>query len=272
MKKEEIDKIKEIRRELGVGYSKAKSTLENASWNLEKAIQILKERGFKKTRGEATFSGKAVFSRISEDKKYGIMLSIQSETDFVIKEKSILEFGDELVDSVFKSKCSKEDVDNIQLGNSGKTIKERISELSVYFSEQLKIEDVFVFDSGYVYSYLHKSVTELPANLGVMLSLDTDNDDIASPLLYTLATYKPLYMKLEDIEKSRWDSECEELMKSDFLKGKEERIREKAVRSKVESEFSKNTFYQLKLVTDNTTTVAGYLKQNSVVVNRYVCL
>jgi elongation factor Ts len=278
MDAQQIKILKEVREKTGAGYSDANMALKKANWDLPFALSLLKKLGLtKQTKKGVKFDGLSVFSEITPERDYGFLFSIMSQTDFVIKHEKISEFGKELGKALLEKRVSGDDLDkkanSLHLEKYDETVQNALKQLSSYFSEPLKLSSIVVFNKGFIYNYLHRSNSELPYKLGVMLSTDSKREyEEITPILYTAASYKPKYLTLEDIVDSEWEARKTLLVNSGFLQDKPSEIREKAITAKVKSDLAKCTLYTANLVTDDKLTVNDYVNQQNFNVIDLVCL
>ncbi|MCS7233097.1 MAG: translation elongation factor Ts [Synergistetes bacterium] len=93
-----VDQVKELRARTGAGVVECKKALEEAGGDIEKAIEILRKRGIAKAvkkMGRATGEG-VIASYIHSDKKLGVIVEVNCETDFVARTKEFQELAHEI--------------------------------------------------------------------------------------------------------------------------------------------------------------------------------
>ena len=90
--------VKELRERTGAGMMDCKSALAEVCGDMEKAIDFLREKGLAKAAKKATreASDGKVFSYIHTNSKIGVLLEINSETDFVAKTDEFIALGHEI--------------------------------------------------------------------------------------------------------------------------------------------------------------------------------
>ena len=97
--------IKELREMTGVGMSTCKEALVEADGNIEKAVEILREKGLAaaaKKAGRIAAEGLS-YAYITDDNKVGVVVEVNSETDFVAKNAEFQKFVDAVAKQVVKS-------------------------------------------------------------------------------------------------------------------------------------------------------------------------
>ena len=109
--------VKELRERTGLGMMECKKALTEADGDIEVAIENLrKSSGLKaaKKAGRTAAEG-AVVTRVAEDGSYGVMVEINSETDFVARDDNFIDFSNKIADAFFAAK--NEDVAAVMAGD-----------------------------------------------------------------------------------------------------------------------------------------------------------
>jgi len=93
-----VDQIKKLRDETDISISECQKALEEASGDFEKAKEILKKRGVEMAQKKAERETKVgiIDSYIHPNKKVGVLLEIQCESDFVAKSPDFQKLSHEL--------------------------------------------------------------------------------------------------------------------------------------------------------------------------------
>lgn len=94
----EMDKVKELRSRTGAGIVDCKKALADAGGDVEKAIELLRERGIAKAAkkaGRAASEGR-IFSYVHMNGRIGTLVELNCETDFVARTKEFQELGEEI--------------------------------------------------------------------------------------------------------------------------------------------------------------------------------
>ena len=95
--------VNELRQKTGAGMMQCKKALTEADGNIEEAVTILRKtlsgkQGVKAM--ERTASEGSVFARVSDDKQRGVIIELNSETDFVARNEQFKAIGKTLVDKI----------------------------------------------------------------------------------------------------------------------------------------------------------------------------
>src|SRR5512140_2088477 len=87
--------VKDLREKTGVGMMEAKKALEEAGGDFEKAVDILRKKGLSAAAKKATrvASEGMIASSIQASGKLGVLIDVNSETDFVSKNEEFQAFA-----------------------------------------------------------------------------------------------------------------------------------------------------------------------------------
>ncbi|MBQ9604021.1 MAG: elongation factor Ts [Firmicutes bacterium] len=239
--------IKELREPTGVGMSTCKEALVEADGNIEKAIEVLRKKGLaqaEKKAGRIAAEGLS-YAYISDDNSVGVVVEVNSETDFVAKNAQFQEFVNNVAKQVVKS-----DAKNVEelfaekwVDDESKTVKDALTEKIAVIGENLNIRrfEKFVNDgNGYMVSYLHAG-----GKVAVIVEFATDKKDDAlleagKNVAMQIAAMSPKYVCREEISDEYLAKEKEiliEAAKNDPKNAnKPENILEKMIQGKLNKE------------------------------------
>ena len=184
--------VKELRERTGLGMMDCKKALQAADGDIEKAIENLrKESGLKaaKKAGRTAAEG-LVLTKIAEDASYGVMVEVNSETDFAAREENFVDFTNTVLETVF----SKKDVDIDSLLVSGLE-QERLA-LVQKIGENIRVRRAVLEESegATVGSYVHSN-----NKIAVLVTLRGGNEDLAKDVAMHVAAVNPLVIAAEDV-------------------------------------------------------------------------
>ena len=216
--------VKELRDMTGCGMLDSKKALEASDGDMDKAVEYLRKKGLagaEKKAGRITAEG-IVMSKISDDCKKGILVEVNSETDFVAKNEKFRDYVSNVASQAIKSYNGNLDSfmnEKWDLDNS-KTVKEELSSQISIIGENINIRRIDILENknGFIHDYIHGA-----GRIGVLVSIDTDvvNDKIkemAKHVAMQVASMRPRFVN---------DSELTE----DFKKKEKEILFEEAKNS-----------------------------------------
>ncbi|NPA39069.1 MAG: translation elongation factor Ts [Thermodesulfobacteria bacterium] len=133
MAKIDLELIKELRRRTAAGFSDCKKALEEANGDIEKAIDILRKRGLAiaaKRAGKETAEG-VVAAYIHSNKKIGVLVEVNCETDFVARTDEFQQFAHDVAMQIAATNpiaISREQVPSEVLEREKKIYEEQLKE------------------------------------------------------------------------------------------------------------------------------------------------
>jgi elongation factor Ts len=184
--------VKELRERTGLGMMDCKKALQAADGDIEKAIEDMrKESGLKaaKKAGRTAAEG-LVLTRIADDNSYGVMVEVNSETDFAAREDNFADFANTVVETVFSKKTT--DIDALMasgLEQSRLALVQKIGEnISVRRAVMQESEGAIVG------CYVHSN-----NKIAVLVSLRGGDADLARDVAMHIAAVNPMVVSAEDV-------------------------------------------------------------------------
>ena len=254
-----------LRERTNCGMMDCKKALTEADGNMDKAIEILREKGLAaatKKAGRIAAEG-VVTSVVDEARKIGVVLEVNSETDFVAKNPIFNEFVSTLAKIVLDQNPADVDALKACVGPDGLTVEKMLQEKVMTIGENIQIRR-FVRLEGDLVSYIHGG-----GKIGVMVKFDTDLGDKEAFKVYgkdiamQIAAINPTYVRKEDVPAEEVAKEKEILIAQ--IKGdpatanKPDAVIEKMVVGRLNKKF-----YQ-----DACLVEQPYVKDGNVTVGRY---
>ena len=253
--------VKELREKTGAGMMDCKKVLTETDGDMEKAIELLRERGIAKAAkksGRVAAEG-LVESYISEDGKVGAVVEVNSETDFVAKNEEFKTF----VMNVAKQVVEKNPKDVEELLNEpaifeeGKTVNEALIGKIATIGENLSIRRFQRFESrGLLEKYIHGD-----GKIAVLINMTKGDKETAKDLCMQIAAARPEYVRREEVPQERVDKEMEILKVQAMNEGKPEQIAEKIVQGRVGKFYEEICLIDQVFVKDSSMKVSDLLKQ-----------
>ena len=253
--------IKELRERTGAGMLDCKKALEENNGDVEKAIDWLREKGIAKAAkksGRIAAEG-LVFGAVTPDRKKGVVLEFNSETDFVAKNEEFKSFGEKLVELSLKHDVTSED-ELKALEVDGKTIDFILTELIAKIGENMNLRRVkAVTTTGFLETYIH-----LGGKIGVLLDLNgeatPENIEKAKGVAMHIAAMDPKYLAPEEVTTDDLDREREISRKQLEEEGKPANIIEKILDGKMRKFYEENCLIKQKFVRDDSVTIEDFIK------------
>ena len=169
--------VKELRDMTGCGMLDSKKALEATNGNIDEAIEFLRKKGLagaEKKAGRITAEGVS-FTKLSSDFKTGVVVEVNSETDFVAKNEKFRDYVNKVAEQALET--SAKDLDSFlnekwKFDNS-KTVKEELSSQISIIGENLTIRrfDKISAPNGLVYDYMH-----MGGKIGVLVAIESNGN------------------------------------------------------------------------------------------------
>ncbi|HHZ01788.1 MAG TPA: elongation factor Ts [Tissierellia bacterium] len=251
--------VKELRDKTNAGMMDCKKALQETNGDMEKAIDYLREKGLSKAAkksGRIAAEGLTT-ALVSEDGKKGVVLEVNSETDFVAKNEEFIKFVDEVAQAILNNNpADMEALNNVVL-TGGKTVQETLTENISTIGENMSIrrfEEVKV-DNGTVVEYIHGG-----GKISVVVALESDGDKealkvLGKDLAMQVAAMNPKYISLEDVDSEFIEHEREILIAQALNEGKPQHIVEKMVEGRLNKELKEVCLLEQAFVKDADLTV-----------------
>ena len=253
--------VKELREKTGAGMMDCKKVLTETDGDMEKAIELLRERGIAKAAkksGRVAAEG-LVEAYISEDGKVGAIVEVNSETDFVAKNEEFKTF----VKNVAKQVVEKNPKDVEDLLNqeatfeAGKTVNEALVGKIATIGENLSIRRFARFESnGLLESYIHGD-----GKIAVLINMAKGDKEVAKDVCMQIAAARPEYLNEQSVPAERVEKEKEILKVQTMNEGKPEAIAEKIVQGRIRKFFEEICLVDQLFVKDSNMKVSELLKQ-----------
>ncbi|MBQ5589367.1 MAG: elongation factor Ts [Anaerotignum sp.] len=262
--------VKELREMTGAGMMDCKKALTEADGNMEKAVEILREKGLAasaKKAGRIASEG-MVEIFLSEDNKVGAIVEVNSETDFVAKNQVFRDYVAAVakqasettaadMDAFFEEKWSLD---------AQYTVKEALSQQVAVIGENLNIRRFEKFEkaqAGKLVSYIHGG-----GRIGVMIELACENEaeelvELGKNIAMQVAALNPKFITEADVPAEFIAKETEILTiqaKNDPKNAKKpDNIIAKMIEGRLKKELKEFCLVEQPYVKDTDMTVKQYI-------------
>ncbi|MCI7551939.1 MAG: translation elongation factor Ts [Actinomycetaceae bacterium] len=236
--------IKALREKTGAGMLDVKNALTDAGGDAAKAEEILRLKGLKTAakREGRTASDGLVLSHIVDGKK-GYIVEVNSETDFVAKNEKFIAFAQEVLDAVVANDAHSVE-EALAAPHSDGTIADRVNNFTGVIGEKLQIGRVEVLEGEHVEAYMHRTATDLPPQVAVLVATDEKAAGVAHDVAVHIAAMSPQYLNVEDIPQDVVENERRIATELTISEGKPEKAVPKIVEGRL------NGFYKQVVLVD----------------------
>ncbi len=263
--------VKKLRELTGAGMMDCKKALDEAEGSVDKAVEILRVKGQKGVakRESRNASNGAVVSLIGDGNSAGVLLELNCETDFVAKGDKFVAVADAIARHVAEVRPADLDALLASEIEAGKTVQAFVDEANATLGEKIVLSRFSQFTEGYVASYLHRTSPDLPPQVGVLVSLDQENAQVAKDVAQHIAAFAPKYLTREDVPAETVENERRVAEATAREEGKPEAALPKIVEGRVKGFFKENVLLEQPFAKDNKKTVRKVLDEAGVTVKRF---
>ena len=254
--------VKELREKTGAGMMDCKKVLTETNGDLEKASELLRERGIAKAAkksGRVAAEG-MVEAYISEDGKIGAIVEVNSETDFVAKNDEFKTFVMNVAEQVVKNNpATVEDLlAEPSLFVEGKTVNEVLIDKIATIGENMTIRRFARFETteGLIEKYIHGD-----GKIAVLVNMNNGNKELAKDVCMQIAAARPEFVNREQVPAERLEKEKEILKAQTMNEGKPEAIAEKIVMGRINKFYEEICLVDQEFVKDPSMKVSQILKR-----------
>ena len=266
--------VKELREITSAGMLDCQKALKETDGNMEKAIEFLREKGLAtaaKKAGRIASEG-IVKAYLSDDKSVGVLLEVNSETDFVAKNEEFQKFVGDVAKLVADNNPA--DVDALKAMSLGsETVGDTLTALIAKIGENMNIRR-FQRVTGNICSYTHGE-----GRIGVLVQsneslADANAYEAARDVAMQIAAINPLYLSKESVPAADVEHEkaiiVAQIKEDPKNANKPENIIEKMVDGKINKFYETNCLLQQEFVKDSDFKVEKYLASKGVTLNNFV--
>ncbi len=266
--------VKDLREKTGAGMMDAKNALTEAGGDMDKAVEILRQKGAasaEKKSGRATAEG-LIQAKLSADLKKGAIIEVNCETDFVARGEEFQTLTQQLVAQALDSKA--ETLEQLLAEKSqfesGKTVDEALKERIGVIKENMNIRRFTRYEvkgTGVVASYIHTG-----NKIGVLAQIEADSaaalekpafKQLAKDLTMHIASSAPEFLSREDIPSEVVEEEKRIEMGKEDLQSKPPEIREKIVAGRIDKLLAQRVLLEQPFVKDPGKSITELVKEVS---------
>jgi elongation factor Ts len=263
--------VKALRERTGAGMMECKKALVETNGDLEAAAEIMRKSGLAKAdkkAGRVAAEGVIVIERSADGRKVAVV-EVNSETDFVAREKDFQGFASEVATAALVAQPKDLDALNAAKLASGKTVEETRRELIARIGENIGVRRFELISSDApLATYLHGT------RIGSVVALEGGDEQLGKDLAMHVAAINPQYRSAEDVPADQVAKEREifvaQVAADPKMAGKPADIVAKNVEGKVRKYLGEITLLGQTFVKDDKHTVADVLKKANARVVRFV--
>jgi len=250
--------VAKLRRVTLAGMMDCKKALQESEGNFDKAIEIIRKKGqaVANKRADREASEGVVLSKVSENGKTGVMIVLNSETDFVAKNASFLDLANKILAvAVSKNPSNLEELKSLPM--DGGKVGAKVIEYVGIIGEKLDLSYYEKIEAPHVQAYIH------PGNrLATLVGFTKAGLDVQvyKDVAMQVAAMNPVALDKDDVKQETIAQELEIGKEQARRDGKPEEMLEKIAQGKLGKFFKENTLLNQDFVKDNKMTIKQYLQ------------
>jgi len=266
--KDLLENIKKLREITGVGFKDCKNALDETNGDIDKSVEFLRKKGIAKASKKMDRTASEGLVLAKEEDGLISIIEINSETDFVAKNKDFINFCKELSEINFSVKGDLNTLNESKMAN-GEKVKDNLVNLISKIGEKITIRRSRFFNNsnGQNFYYVHSA---LEKNIGKIISVVTlegvskgQNEDIGNKIAMHIAASNPIAINKEDINKDIVNKELDIIKAEIINSGKPKDMVEKISKGKINKFLDENSLLSQIWIMDPKKKVSDVLKENS---------
>ena len=252
--------VKALREQTGAGMMDVKKALTEADGDAEKALEIIRLKGLKSLSKREGRQASAGLLAAQTDGTVGVLVEVNSETDFVAKNQKFIDFSNEVLAAAVASKAA--DLDALLAAPMGEgTVKDRLDAFAAIIGEKLQVGRIVRVEGENVDLYLHQTNPDLPPQVGVFVVTDAAGKSVAHDVAMHVAAYMPAYLDRDSVPADVLEKERATLEKITLEEGKPANIVPKIVEGRLNAFYKDNCLVDQAFARDPSKSVGQVLKE-----------
>ena len=255
--------VQKLREMTGCGMMDCKKALTEAEGDMDKAIELLREKGLAasaKKAGRIAAEGMAYAAVLDG---VGVVVEVNAETDFVGKNEKFVDFVKGVAATV--AKCDPADLDALmecKYDGSDLTVLQQQQEMVLVIGENIKVRRFARFADGFNVAYVHAG-----GKIGVLVSLNVeggiDATEIGKDVAMQIAALNPRFWDKSQVTQDVLDEEKKimlvQMSNDPKMASKPDQVKEKIVLGKLNKFYAENCLLQQDFVKNGDETVEQYI-------------
>ncbi|MFD2616862.1 translation elongation factor Ts [Terrilactibacillus laevilacticus] len=253
--------VKELREITGAGMMDCKKALTETDGDIDKAVDLLREKGMAKAAKKADRVAAEGLAQVKVEGNKAVILEVNSETDFVAKNDQFVQLISTLADHLLKNNPSTvEEALSQNLEGQDQKVEEFINSAIAKIGEKISLRRFTIVDKAddeNFGAYLH-----MGGRIAVLTKVKGGDESIAKDVAMHVAAVNPRYLSKDQVSQEEAAHEKEVLKQQALNEGKPEKIVEKMVEGRMKKFFQEICLVDQNFVKDPDVTVSKYLANN----------
>lgn len=261
--------VKELREKTGAGMMDCKKALTESDGDMEKAIDLLREKGIAKAAKKADRIAAEGITSILTEGNQAVILEVNAETDFVAKNEQFLNLVQDIAKQLLNNKPKTVEEALEQKMQNGESLSEFINSAVAKIGERINLRRFTVLTKGDQDAF--GAYQHLGGRISVLTVLEgTTNESIAKDVAMHAAALNPKYVSREQVPTEEVEREKEVLKQQALNEGKPENIVEKMVVGRLNKFYGDICLLEQDFVKNPDVKVGQFVKSNNANVKELV--
>ncbi len=252
--------VVKLRKVTGAGMMDCKGALKDAEGDFDRALEIIRERGklIANKRADRDAAEGVVLAKVTADNKFGAIIVLNCETDFVAKNDKFVAFADSILNIALANKA-----DNLETLNGldfdGRTVETQVTEQTGVIGEKLALSYYNCFNAETTIGYIH------PGNkLATLVGFNKAEVaiQVAKDIAMQVAAMAPVSIDKDAIPQEVIEKEIEIAKEKFRQEGKPEAMLDKIAQGSLNKWYKDVTLLNQTYVKDGKISIKEFLKQN----------
>lgn len=244
--------VKELRERTGLGMIECKKALTDTDGDIEKAIEELRKKSGMKAAKKAgrTAAEGVVATKIAADGSYGMLIEVNSETDFAARDENLMAFVNKVLARAFEIKSTDvAEVMNAEMDQARDGLVQKIG-------ENVSVRRIVKLEGKVVGQYVHGN-----NRIGVLVSLSGGDAELAKDVAMHVAACNPQFVNQKDVPESVIAKEKEIFTAQASESGKSAEIIEKMIGGRISKFLAEISLVDQPFVKDPEVKVGALVKK-----------
>ncbi len=252
--------VVKLRKATGAGMMDCKNALTESDGDFDRAVEIIRERGklVASKRADRLAGEGVVLARVSGDRRFGAIVVLNCETDFVAKNEKFIAFTSAILDAALtRQPLTLEELKEIEL--EGRTIGAQVVEQIGIIGEKLELSYYGKISAGAVVAYVHPG-NRLASLVG--FNKPEVESQLAKDMAMQVAAMNPVAVSRDAVPQHVIEKELEIAREKFRIEGKPEAMLDKIAQGALQKWFQESTLLEQAFIKDGKVSVKDYIASN----------
>jgi elongation factor Ts len=243
--------VKELRERTSLGMMECKNALKAAAGDIEAAIEELRKSSGMKAAKKAgrTAADGVVAVKVADDNSFGVLVEVNSETDFAARDEGFLGFVSTIVNAAFDAKQA--DIAVLMAGEL-EAVREALVQK---IGENIGVRRIEIVEGAMVAGYVHSN-----NRIAVLTALTAGDAELSTDVSMHIAAVNPQVVKPEDMPADVVAKEEDIIKAQPDMEGKPEAIVEKMMGGRIKKFLKENSLVEQPFIKNTELTIGQLVK------------